>query len=101
MNGSKPLPLVTAHDHVKQAPILTAQEVADLYLRTTRKAVYALVQKGQIPGALRVGRRLLFRRDMLLAWIGRQTIRTPLVEACERAQDDSAQRGPSRSKALK
>jgi excisionase family DNA binding protein len=89
VDGSKAAPLVTAHEHVEQAPVLTAQEVADLYLRTTRKAVYALVQKGQVPGALRIGRRLLFRRDMLLAWISKQTIRTPLFDACERAQDDS------------
>jgi hypothetical protein len=26
--------------------------------------------RGQLPGALRIGRRLLVRRDELLAWLG-------------------------------
>lgn len=48
--------------------LLQADEVADL-LRTTRKAVYALVERGGIPGVTRIGRRLLFRRDDVLAWL--------------------------------
>jgi excisionase family DNA binding protein len=47
---------------------LTAEEAADL-LRTTRKAVYALAERGQLPGARRFGRRLLIRRDDLLTSI--------------------------------
>jgi excisionase family DNA binding protein len=41
--------------------LLTADEVAEL-LRTSRKAVYAMVERGQLPGVRRVGRRLLGRR---------------------------------------
>ena len=38
--------------------LLTADETADL-LRTTRKAVYAMAERGQLPGVTRIGRRCL------------------------------------------
>ena len=49
--------------------ILDANEVASL-LRTTRAAVYAMVERHQIPGVMRIGRRVRFRRDTLLVWLG-------------------------------
>ena len=48
--------------------LLTADETAVL-LRTTRKAVYAMVERGQLPGLVRIGRRILFRTDLLLGWL--------------------------------
>ena len=48
--------------------LLNSTEVADL-LRTTRKAVYAMVERGQIPGVVRLGRRVLFRQQALLHWL--------------------------------
>lgn len=51
------------------AELLTAGEVA-AFLRTTRTAVYALVERGQLPGVVRLGRRVLFRRDELRAHVG-------------------------------
>jgi excisionase family DNA binding protein len=48
--------------------LLTADETADL-LRTTRKAVYAMAERGQLPGVTRIGRRLLVRREALLDWL--------------------------------
>jgi excisionase family DNA binding protein len=45
--------------------LLTVDETADL-LRTTRKAVYALVERGQLAGVRRLGRRVLVHRDELL-----------------------------------
>ena len=53
-------------------PMLTAEEVA-AHLRTSRKAVYDMVQRGQLPSVTRVGRRLLFRADALLKWIDGRT----------------------------
>ena len=43
-------------------PLLTVEEVAQL-LRTTPKGVYAKVARSQLPGAIRVGRALRFRRS--------------------------------------
>ena len=48
--------------------LLTPNEVAAL-LRTTRKAIYCLAERGALPGSVRIGRRLLFRREALLDWL--------------------------------
>jgi len=48
--------------------LLTVDEVADL-LRTTRKAVYALIHRGTLPGVIRLSRRLLIDATILLQWL--------------------------------
>jgi excisionase family DNA binding protein len=55
--------------------LLTAEETADL-LRTSRKAVYAMAERGQLPGVTRIGRRLLVRRDVLLDWLDQKRMRS-------------------------
>ena len=55
--------------------LLTADETAEL-LRTTRKAVYAMVGRGQLPGVTRIGRRLLVRRDVLVDWLDQKRTRS-------------------------
>ena len=55
---------------------LTVEEVAAV-LRTTRTAVYALVARGQVPGVIRLGRRVLFRRDVLLGWLDQNRSPSP------------------------
>ena len=52
------------------AEFLTANEVAEL-LRTSRPAVYAMVERGQIPGVVRIGRRVLVCRQDLVDWLDR------------------------------
>jgi excisionase family DNA binding protein len=52
--------------------LLTSGEVAQL-LRTTRKAVYAMVERGQLPGVVRLGRRVLFRESALVDWLGQKS----------------------------
>jgi excisionase family DNA binding protein len=44
---------------------LTAEETAVL-LRTSRKAIYTMAERGAIGGVVRIGRRLLFHRDDLV-----------------------------------
>ncbi len=56
--------------------LLTVDEVADL-LRTTRTAIYAMAGRGQLPGVTRIRRRLLFRRDVLLDWLGQKHAPSP------------------------
>ena len=56
--------------------LLTATDVADL-LRTSRNAVYAMVERDQLPGVTRVGRRLRFRRDTLLDWLDQKSAPLP------------------------
>ena len=57
-------------------PLLTASEVA-VVLRTSRKAVYAMAERGQLPGVTRIGRRLLVRRDDLLSWLDERRAASP------------------------
>ena len=68
INGSGP-PAGTADVHRLDPKLLpywlTVDEVA-AWLRTTRKAVYARIERGSLPGAVRNGRRLLVRRDVLV-----------------------------------
>ena len=52
--------------------LLTIDETADL-LRTTRRAVYAMVERGQLPGVVRVRRRVLVRSQELLDWLDQKS----------------------------
>ena len=60
----------TMNDHAMPV-LLTTDEVATL-LRTTRKAVYCMADRGQLPGKTRIGRRLLFSRRALVDFIDRK-----------------------------
>ena len=57
--------------------LLTVDEAADL-LRTTRRAIYIMLERQQLPGVTRIGRRVLFRSDDLLNWLDQK--RTPSPE---------------------
>lgn len=63
---SRPQRFKSFHD----IPILIrADELATL-LRTSTRAIYAMTERGQLPGVVRVGRRLLYRREAVLRWLG-------------------------------
>ena len=48
--------------------LLTVGETAGL-LRTTRKAVYVMIERGLLPGVTRIGRRVLVRSTDLLDFL--------------------------------
>ena len=56
--------------------LLTTTEVADI-LRTTRKSTYAMISRGQLPGVIRLGRRVLVRADVLLDWLDERRALSP------------------------
>jgi excisionase family DNA binding protein len=56
--------------------LFTVDEAAAL-LRTSRKAIYAMAERHQLPGATRIGRRLLVRRDDLLSWLDERRATSP------------------------
>jgi len=59
-------------------PVLrTVDEAADL-LRTTRRAIYAMIERRQLPGVIRIRRRVLLRADDLLHWLDQK--RAPSLE---------------------
>ncbi|MCA9695864.1 MAG: helix-turn-helix domain-containing protein [Myxococcales bacterium] len=57
---------------MEEPELLTVAEVAAL-LRTTRAAVYERVRRNPhaLPGRVKIGRRMFFRREILQAWIAR------------------------------
>ena len=64
-------------DEKPAAPLLLkVPEVASL-LRTTSTAVYNMHAKRQIPGAVRIGRRLLFSYEALLNWVDQNRAPSP------------------------
>ena len=48
--------------------LLTVDETAEL-LRTSRRAIYMMLERHQLPGVTRIGRRVLFRSADLLDWL--------------------------------
>lgn len=52
--------------------LLTPDDVGDV-LRTTRRAVYAMIERRQLPGIVRIGRRVLVRADELLHWLNQKS----------------------------
>ena len=48
--------------------LLTVDEAAAL-LRTTPRAIYAMIARRQLPGVTRIRRRVLFRTEDLLHWL--------------------------------
>ena len=46
-------------------------------LRTTRRAIYAMIERRQLPGVIRVRRRVLLRADDLLDWLNQKRAPSP------------------------
>jgi excisionase family DNA binding protein len=58
-------------------PILLTVEEAATLLRTTRRAIYVMVDRRRIPGVTRIGRRVLIRSDVLLDWLDQKRAPSP------------------------
>jgi excisionase family DNA binding protein len=56
--------------------LLTPTEVAVL-LRTSRKAIYTMIERAQLPGIVRIGRRVLIRQDALLDFVDHNSAPSP------------------------
>jgi len=53
----------------RSSPLLLTVDEAAALLRTTKRAVYAMIERRQLPGITRIGRRVLLRADDLLHWL--------------------------------
>jgi excisionase family DNA binding protein len=49
-------------------------------LRTTKRAIYAMIERRQLPGIIRIGRRVLLRADDLLNWLNQKSAPSPRSE---------------------
>jgi excisionase family DNA binding protein len=50
-------------------PMLLTVDDAPNLLRTTRRAIYAMLERRQLPGVIRIRRRVLIRSAELLEWL--------------------------------
>jgi excisionase family DNA binding protein len=57
-------------------PVLLTVDEAAALLRTTRRGIYAMIERRQLPGVIRIRRRVLVRADDLLHWLDQK--RAPL-----------------------
>lgn len=58
------------------AMFLTVVEVAGI-LRTSPKAIYSMIERGQLPGVRRIGRRVLVKRADLLDFVDHNSAPSP------------------------
>ena len=69
---------ITATDTRKHLPLLATVDETAALLRTSRKAIYSMIERGQLPGVTRIGRRVLIRTPDLLDWLRQKS--TPSLE---------------------
>jgi excisionase family DNA binding protein len=70
---------LTATSHESEdisLPVLLTVDEAATLLRTTSRAIYAMMARRHLPGVTRIRRRVLFRGDDLLHWLDQK--RAPL-----------------------
>lgn len=70
-----------AFDFSTLPSLLKVGEVASI-LRKSTKAIYAMHERRQLPGAVRVGRQLLFSKAALVQWLEQN--RVPSLEGVRR-----------------
>ena len=58
-------------------PVLLTIDETALLLRTSRKAIYAMVARRQLPGVVRLGRRVLIRETDLVSWLRQKSSPAP------------------------
>jgi excisionase family DNA binding protein len=66
-------------NEIHELPLLLTADEAAAVLRTTRKAIYVMAGRRQLPGVTHIGRRVLVRRDDLLKWLD-QNRRAPSLK---------------------
>jgi hypothetical protein len=62
---------------VRRIDLMTVPEVAEDF-RTSPKAIYTMIERGQLPGVVRFNRRVLGDRQALLDWLRQKS--TPSLE---------------------
>ena len=76
-SGARRMPARQDRSHGATLPMLLTVDEAAALLRTTRRAIYAMIERHQVPGVIRIRRRVLFRADDLLHWLDQKRAPSP------------------------
>ena len=77
VNGFEIQEFVAEESWSLRLPMLLTPEEAGKLLRKSRKAVYSMVERGQLPGVTRIGRRVLIRSCELLDFLDHNCASSP------------------------
>jgi excisionase family DNA binding protein len=60
-----------AHHSKAHRPVPVLLKVAEVasIIKTSKKAIYALIERGALPGVIRLGRRILICEECLVDWL--------------------------------
>ena len=58
-------------------PMLMTVDEVSIVLRTSQKAIYSMIERGQLPGVCRIGRRVLIKRVALLDFLDHTSTPSP------------------------
>ena len=62
---------------MNNAPMLLTVPEAASCLRTSKAAIYKMVERQQVPGVVRLRRRVLFHRETLVHWLDQNRALSP------------------------
>ena len=67
----------TAVSSIDALPLLLTPREAAAILRVTQKAIYMMIERAQLPGIIRIGRRVRIHRGELVDWLNQKSTPSP------------------------
>jgi excisionase family DNA binding protein len=58
------------------SPLLTPEELASI-IKVSRRALYSMCDRGEVPGIIRIGRRLRFDAQLIRIWLDESRASSP------------------------
>ncbi len=65
-----------SHDNKDKRALLTVSDICQM-LKISKGGIYQMVQRAELPGILKIGRRLRFRAEEIERWLAECEIKQP------------------------